>query len=95
MVKKSFWVAYLSLCFLFTCLGCAALSTAVDNYKACKGDQVCVAEMSKVKEATYEVTRSAGSNFPVPSVPEILAFVVSNIVSLCYGVFHGSKVKKN
>ena len=91
MVRKSFWIVYISLCLLFTGAGCAALNTAVENYKACKGDQVCMEEMKKAGEASYVVAKSASSSVPIPSVPEIIAVIVSNLVSFGYGVFHGKK----
>ena len=50
-------------------------------------------EMDKVKESTYVVTKAASSGFPVPSVPEIIAVLVSNLASFGYGVFHGKKQK--
>ena len=45
----------------------------------------------KVKESSYVVAKTASSNIPLPSVPEVIAVVVSNIVSFGYGVFHGKK----
>ena len=89
-------IAFISLPFLllwvfFTCLGCASVSKALDNYKACQGDQVCMSEMTKVKDRAYVVAKASSSGFPLPSVAEIIAVAVSNVVSFGYGVFHGKK----
>lgn len=91
MARRSMWCGFFGLCFLFVFLGCAAVSKSIDNYSACKADEVCYSEMMKVKNASYVVTKGAGSNFPLPSTAEVVAVVVSNIVSFGYGVFHGKK----
>jgi len=83
------------LCLFFTVSGCLTVKGALENYEACKGDQVCMAEMSKVQEASYVVTKSVSNNSPIPSLPEVLAVFVSNLISFGYGVFYGGKVKKS
>ena len=91
MYRRMFWCTFFGFCLLFTCLGCASVSRAIDNYKACKDDPVCVQQMEDVKEASYVVSKTASSNIPLPSVPEVIAVIVSNVVSFGYGVFHGKK----
>ena len=91
MTCRYFWCSFLGVCFLFTTLGCAAVSRSIDNYKACSGDQACLSEMTKVKESSYVVAKAASNNLPLPSVPEVIAVIVSNVVSFGYGVFHGKK----
>lgn len=91
MARRQMWCAFFSVCLLFTCLGCAAVSRSIDNYKACQGDQECLDQMTKVKESSYVVAKTASSNIPLPSVAEIIAVVVSNALSFGYGVFHGKK----
>lgn len=91
MARRQMWCSFFALCLLFTCLGCAAVSRSIENYKACEGDSVCLAEMEKVKESSYVVAKTASSNIPLPSVAEIIAVVVSNALSFGYGVFHGKK----
>lgn len=82
----------LIFCFCFTLLGCAAVSKAVDRYKACKGDPVCVQEMESVRQASYVVSKSAAGPM-LPSMSEVIAVLVSNVVSFGFGVFHGGKKK--
>jgi SNF family Na+-dependent transporter len=91
MTRRTMWISFFAVCFFFTCLGCAAVTRSISNYKACVGDQECMAEMSKVKESSYVVAKAASSNIPLPSVAEIIAVVVSNALSFGYGVFHGKK----
>jgi len=93
MARRTMWISFFSLCVLFTCLGCASVSRVMDNYKACQGDRVCLEEMSKVKETSYVVAKASASGVPLPSVPEVIAVVVSNVLSFGYGVFHGGKKK--
>lgn len=91
MARRQMWCSFFAFCLLFICLGCAAVSRSIDNYKACQGDSVCLAEMNKVKESSYVVAKASSSNFPLPSVAEIIAVIVSNGLSFGYGVFHGKK----
>lgn len=95
MARRSMWSAFFGLLLLLTCLGCASVSRAIDDYKSCAGDSECMSEMTKVKESSYVVAKAASSTMPLPSLPEVIAVVVSNLFSFGYGVFHGGKVKKS
>ena len=51
----------------------------------------CLKEMDKVRVSSYVVTKTATNSMPIPSVPEFIALVVSNVAAFVYGVFHGKK----
>lgn len=91
MRRRFFWVPFFSLVILFTVIGCSSVYRALDNYKACAGDSECLSNMESVRENSYVVTKSAASGLPIPSMPEIIAIAVSNLLSFGYGVFHGKK----
>ena len=91
MVRRSLWVGFLSCCLLLTVAGCLTVSKAVQAYEECKGDVECLKEMDQVRVSSYVVTKSATNSMPIPSVPEFIALVVSNVVAFVYGVFHGKK----
>lgn len=93
-MRRFFLVQFLLVCVFLTCVGCAAVSRSIDNYKACQGDQECLDQMTNVKEVTYAVTKNTATSFPFPSVPETIALVISNVVSFGFGAFRGSKVKR-
>lgn len=77
------------LCFMI--MGCVATKQAMDNYEACKGDLQCVQEMSRVKDTSYVITKSATEFMPLPSVGEGIALLVSNLVAFGFGVLKGRK----
>jgi len=83
------WVFF--LCCVFMVTGCLTVKGALDKYEACKGDQVCMAEMSKVKESSYIVSKAAVNAYPLPSVGEGIALVISNLVAFGFGVVKGRK----
>lgn len=71
------------------CCGCVA----TDRYKACLADTACYAEMEAARASAYNVTKSAAGFPGVPSVPEVLALLVSNLAAFGVGVLKGRKVK--
>ena len=77
-------------CLLFVLLGCAGVKQALDNYEACKGDPVCVEQMDKAQMSSYSVTKAVTST-AFPSMPEAIAFVISNVVAFGVGVVKGRK----
>ncbi|QXP08356.1 MAG: hypothetical protein [Arizlama microvirus] len=83
------WFLFLVLC--FTLIGCHTVKKSLDNYEACKGDQVCMEEMTKVKESSYVISKSAVAAYPLPSVGEGIALLVSNLVAFGFGVLKGRK----
>ena len=83
------WFFVLLLC--FTVVGCVAVKKSLDNYEACKGDPVCMEEMTKVKASSYVGTKSATELMPLPSVGEGIALLVSNLVAFGFGVLKGRK----
>jgi len=83
------WFFFLCLC--FTVSGCLTVKGALDNYEACKGDAVCMEEMVKVKDTSYVVSKAAVSAYPLPSLGEGLALLVSNLVAFGFGVLKGRK----
>jgi len=85
------WFFVLLLCFTF--VGCASVKKALDNYEACKGDPVCMEDMTKVKGSSYVVTKSATELMPLPSVGEGIALLVSNLVAFGFGVLKGGRKK--
>jgi len=74
-------------------MGCASVQRSLDNYQACKADAECSAKMAETGRVASVVTKTAASGFPMPSVPEALAWVVSNIATFAYGVSHGKRKK--
>ena len=78
------------VCFSLTLMGCVAVKKSLDNYQACKGDAVCLEEMNKARATAYTVTKAATGPL-LPSTSEVLAMIVSNVVSFGFGVFHGKK----
>ena len=83
------WIMF--LCLFFTVSGCLTVKGALENYEACKGDQVCMEEMTKVKESSYVVSKAAVAAYPLPSVGEGIALLVSNLVAFGFGVVKGRK----
>ncbi|WNK14590.1 MAG: hypothetical protein [Microvirus sp.] len=83
------WFFVLLLCFTVT--GCVVVKKSLDNYEACKGDPVCMEEMTKVKESSYVISKSAVAAYPLPSVGEGIALLVSNLVAFGFGVLKGRK----
>jgi len=81
---------YMFVLLLLTFLGCVAVNKSIDNYKACKGDPVCLAEMEKVKEVTYDVVEPVVSA-NMPSMAQVIALTISNIVAFGFGVLKGRK----
>ena len=94
-MRRFFMTWFFVVCLCSTVLGCAAVHHAIDNYKACNGNQQCLDEMNKVKDTTAVVSKTAAAAFPLPSVPECIAFLVSNIAAFGYGAWHGGKIKKS
>lgn len=81
----------LFLLIVFFIVGCSAVKKSVDNFEACKGDPVCMEQMTTVKDTSYVITKGAASAFPIPSLGESVALVVSNIVAFIFGVLKGRK----
>lgn len=86
--------------FLFFCLGmalfigvvgCKSVQVALDNYEACQGNSICIAEMEAVRSASYTVTKSAVNSFPLPNVGETIAITVSNLLAFVFGMFRGKR----
>ena len=84
----------LVLCFSATLLGCSSVQRSMEAYEACKADSECVAEMDKARSTSYVITKTAASSTGFPSVPEVLAVLVSNLASFGVGVLRGKKLKK-
>ena len=68
-------------CFALTLLGCTAVDRSLKNYEACQGDQQCMDDMLQVKDTSYQIARGAALGFPLPSIPETIALVISNIAA--------------
>ena len=83
------WIMF--LCLFFTVSGCLTVKGALENYEACKGDQVCMEEMVKEKDTSYVVSKAAIAANPLPSVGEGIAVVLSNLVAFGFGVLKGRK----
>ena len=71
----------LVLVFSLTLLGCASVKRSMEAYEACKADTECVKEILKIQDSTYVVTKAAASGAGFPSVPEVLAVLVSNLAA--------------
>jgi len=71
-------------------MGCVAVKKSLDNYEACKGDPACVESMESARVASYTVTKAAAGPM-LPSGPEVVAMLVSNVVAFGVGVWKGKK----
>ena len=81
---------YIFVLLLLTFLGCVAVNKSIDNYKACKGDPVCMSEMEKVQQLTYNAVEPVAQS-SIPSIGEIIALAISNIAAFGFGVMQGRK----
>ncbi|AXH78141.1 MAG: hypothetical protein [Microviridae sp.] len=73
-----------------TIFGCSVVKESISSYEACKGDVECLQEMRAVGDATYSASKSvAGAAFP--SIPECIAFLISNAAMFGFGVIKGRK----
>lgn len=82
--------------FSLALLGIVAFTgcVATDRYKACLGDKACYEEMEAARITSYNAVKSA-SNVPgIPSFPEVLALLVSNLAAFGVGVLRGKKVNQ-
>ncbi|AXH78152.1 MAG: hypothetical protein [Microviridae sp.] len=94
-MRRVVMVYWLLGALFLTCLGCAAVDRSIQDYKACKGDQQCLKDMTDVKDTSYIVAKGVTSSFPLPSIPEAIAIVVSNVAAFVFGATQGHKFKKS
>lgn len=96
-MSRKFAFFVLCCCLVFVIYGCRAVSKSIDYYKACKGDEVCIQDMERVRVGvSSSVSSGMKSVSSVNSWCEIVGAVAGSVASLFAGIYYGRrKVRKN
>ena len=81
------------LLLLITSAGCITTKQAVDDYQRCMADAECSAQVNAVKSHSYVATETAITTSGIPRLADIIAVIVSSVVSFGFGVVKGRKLK--
>lgn len=74
-------------------VGCKTTEVMLSDYEKCVADPMCHAEIDQIRENAHLVTEGA-VNTAFPSMGELAAITVSNIVAFFVGVMKGRKKKE-
>lgn len=85
-------VAFLA-CLLLFVFGCKTTEQAIEDYRRCVNDPVCVQEVERSKNVSYSVIKTAGTGFTNNPIVDGLALLLSNALSLGVGIYKGRKMR--
>lgn len=85
---------WLLLLVLFVVVGCASVSRSVEDYNACMADPQCADSVNAVRDNTRTVVTATSSALPLPSIPEVVGLIASNVIAFAVGVRRGGKLRR-